>query len=175
MRRATRDVRLIVAPAVTLRGHVLGAGGAVGSAWWCPGVGNHSRAGAAVASDGSFSLFVPADVSGLLYLAFSADDRYVLREGLVAGSKVLDLVPQPGRRIEGRLTGLPAGRTEGWSVVARRGDLVCYGGCAPDGTFRIPSVPPGNYRVEIEFGDFAGGMDGVAAGTTDVTIAATRR
>jgi hypothetical protein len=51
----------------------------------------------------------------------------------------------------------------------------CSGQSNEDGTFRIPSVPPGTYRVEIEYGNFAGGVDGVSAGATGVTIAITRR
>jgi hypothetical protein len=169
-----RDVRVVVARAVTLRGRVLTSSDAAGVARWNPGAGNLSRCGTPIGADGTFALPAPADVPGLLYVAY-ADDRYALREGLIAGADILEVTLLPGQRIEGRLSGLPAADAPETSVVARRGELVLFGSTNPDGTFRIPSVPPGTYRVEIEYGDFKGGVDGVSAGATGVTIAATRR
>ncbi len=169
-----RDVRITVARAVTLRGRVRETAGAAGSAWWNPRAGNLSRLGTAIGPDGSFAVSAPVGTPGLLYVAIPEDDRYALREGLVAGADPVDLALEPGRRIEGRVTDFTGGRAE-LSVVARRGDLVCYGRTNPDGTFHIPSVPPGLYRVEIEFGPLTGGVDGVSAGATGIVIGATRR
>ena len=170
-----RDVRVPVVRAVTLRGRVLAAAGAAGKAWWNPGVGNLTRLGTPIGPDGGFSLSVPDTVPGLLYVGYAADDRFALREGLLAGTDVLDLALQPGQRIEGRLTGLPADKAPPLSVVARRGDLVLYGESSADGTFHIPAVPPGTYRVEIEYGDYVGGADKIEAGSVGVSISVTRR
>lgn len=101
----------------------------------------------------------------------------VLREGLVGGDDPADLALKLGQRIEDRVTDVTGGRPElsPELSVARRDDLVCYGHSNPDGTFHIPSVPPGVYRVEIEFGPLAGGVDGVSAGARGIVIGATRR
>ena len=171
-----RDVRVTVAASATLRGRVSDLQGATGWARWNPGYGNSPhRSGTAIGADGGFGITGTADAPGLLYVAVPADDRYALREGHVIGAEVLELTLSQGQGISGRLSGLPSGSVPPLSVVARRGDLVCFGATEPDGSFRIPAVPPGTYRVEIEYGPYAGALDGVDAGATGVSIPTARR
>jgi hypothetical protein len=164
-----RDLRIVVEPAVEIRGRLEGEGRLEGFLVSAKPDEPGTIPSATTGPDGSFVLRTKGRVTHSLLARRGGDDRYGLLEGVVPGGDDVVVRLRTGLSISGRvqgsggdagvvlhsLTGFPVTMREGLDEARR---------------FRFRGLPPGRYRIRAMTGKQAS-VD-VEAGATDVVLPA---
>jgi RNA polymerase sigma factor (sigma-70 family) len=143
-----------------------------GMVTWNPGVGSLGKLSRSLGADRAVSITGLTDEPGVLYV-LADDDQCVWREGVRPTMGSIDVTLEPGTTIRGRLEGAWRDGRGALTIFARRGPYGISTSVGPDGRFEVRAVPPGTYRVEMDFGPLVGGVDGVVAGAQDVVVPVT--
>lgn len=132
---------------------------------------------------GRFKFFVPAHFAGQLHVRSPSGSEYAVRELHPRDGGNLAIALQPGLSIKGTASGWPT-KPPPFSVAveATQGSLSARASVNADGTFSIEGLAPGRWTVRLEVYNATrrhdsswGATAEVEAGTSDVTLVATKR